>query len=184
VFALSGWDLVGALPLDRRQVSDLIKTGDTRWVHRPAYDLMDYQPNAGASASQMPRGVSLYGSLPQQLRSAESFVSGLRDMLALRKKSGLATAKQLDVPEVSHKSMLVMVHRLDTAEQVTVLNFSPEPIEGSVISTALVPGSAISDMSTGENIGTVDDLHGFSITLGPHEGRSLLSACPGDHEDH
>src|SRR6478735_3494315 len=49
VFALSGWDLVGALTLDRKQVQALIASGDTRWIHRSAYDLMDYQPDATES---------------------------------------------------------------------------------------------------------------------------------------
>ena len=34
VFALSGWDLVGALPLDPAQVQDLMSDGDTRWIER------------------------------------------------------------------------------------------------------------------------------------------------------
>ncbi len=42
VFALSGWDLVGALPLDRGKVKGLIGTGDTRWIERGAYDLIGH----------------------------------------------------------------------------------------------------------------------------------------------
>lgn len=38
VFALSGWDLVGALTLPAEQVDHLMQDGDTRWVHRGAYD--------------------------------------------------------------------------------------------------------------------------------------------------
>ena len=38
VFALSGWDLVGAVPLARDQVTSLIATGDTRWIERGAID--------------------------------------------------------------------------------------------------------------------------------------------------
>jgi hypothetical protein len=87
----------------------------------------------------------------------------------------------VDVPHVSNKAMLVMVHQLSDAEQVTVLNFSATAISGSVISDALVPGSVILDMMSDEEIGEVDDLHTFPITLGPHEGRSLLVLCPGDH---
>ena len=65
VFALSGWDLCGMLTLDRRQVGGLLADGDTRWIHRAAYDLMDYRPHANESLSKMPRGISLYGSLPR-----------------------------------------------------------------------------------------------------------------------
>ena len=70
---------------------------------------------------------------------------------------------------------------LSDAEQVTVLNFSPQPISGSVMSEQLVPGSMVVDMFTDEEVGQVDDLHTFAISLGPHEGRSLLVLCPGDH---
>src|SRR5437764_3578870 len=74
VFALSGWDLVGALTLDARQVADLTCDGDTRWIHRSAYDLMDYRPDATHSNGQMPRATALYGSLPAQLDNPNSFV--------------------------------------------------------------------------------------------------------------
>ena len=184
VFALSGWDLVGALTLDRKQVGWLLKEGDTRWIHRSAYDLMDYRPGATESLSKLPRGTSLYGSLPAQLKDPNSFARRLRDILAVRKRYHIATAKQVDVPAVAHKSMLVMVHQLSDAEQVTVLNFSPEPISGSVISERLVPGSVLVDMFTDEEMGEVDDLHSFAVHLGPHEGRSLLVLCPGDHPVH
>ena len=155
--------------------------GDTRWIHRSAYDLMDYRPDATESISKMPRGKALYGPLPQQLADESSFACRLRDILAIRKRYGIATAIQIDVPQVSNKAMLVMVHQLSDAEQVTVLNFSASPISGSVISESLVPGSVIVDMMTDQEIGEVDDLHSFAITLAPHEGRSLLVLCPGDH---
>jgi hypothetical protein len=85
------------------------------------------------------------------------------------------------VPQVSNKAMLVMVHQLTDAEQVTVLNFSAMPITGSVHSEHLVPGSVLIDMFTDQEIGEVDDLHTFPILLEPHEGKSLLVLCPGDH---
>ena len=181
VFALSGWDLVGALTLDRKQVQWLVNEGDTRWIHRSAYDLLNYRPEAVESLSKMPRGISLYGSLPAQLKDETSFACRLRDILAVRKRYGIATAVQLDVPQVSNKAMLVMVHQLSDAEQVTVLNFSASTISGSVISESLMPGSILVDMFTDEEVGEVDDLHSFAVTLGPHEGRSLLVLCPGDH---
>jgi trehalose synthase len=181
VFALSGWDLVGALTLDKKQVGRLLGDADTRWIHRSAYDLMDFRPEAAESQSKMPRGTALYGALPAQLQDPDSFACRLSNILSVRKRYGIASAKQVDVPQVSHKAMLVMVHELSDAEQVTVLNFSAQPISGSVISERLVPGSLLVDMFTDEEVGQVDDLHTFSIDLGPHEGRSLLVLCPGDH---
>ena len=53
VFALSGWDLVGALPLPADAVSELMAEGDTRWIERGAYDLVNVNPDA----DRLPRRV-------------------------------------------------------------------------------------------------------------------------------
>jgi trehalose synthase len=190
VFALSGWDLCGMLTLERSKVSGLLASGDTRWIHRAAYDLMNYQPEANESPSKMPRGSSLYGSLPQQLQDPNSFASRLREMLAVRTRYRIATSVQVDVPEVSNKAMLVMVHRLDTTQlQLTVLNFSSQPIAGRVTSRHLASGSAVIDMFTDQVIAEVDHEHTFVVSLEPHQGLSLVTtpAAPPDplrHRQH
>jgi trehalose synthase len=179
VFALSGWDLCGMLTLQRSQVSRLIRAGDTRWIHRAAYDLMDYRPQATESASGIPRGTCLYGSLPDQLSDPESFVSRLREMLTVRTRYRIATAVQVDVPPVADKATLVMVHRLDTGQsQVTVLNFADRPILGRVTSQHLSPGGAVVDMFTDRVIAEVDRDCSFAVSLPPHQGMSLLLADP------
>ncbi len=177
VFAFSGWDVCGMLTLDRSQVAHLMRTGDTRWIHRGAYDLMDYQPKATESSSKMPRGRSLYGSLPEQLRQKNSFVSRLRDILAVRRRYGIATSTQIDIPAVSNKALLTMVHRLDSGlVQVTALNFSNHPISDRVISEHLPPGAAVIDMFSERRLGMVDQRGTFPLGLGPHQGTSLLLA--------
>jgi trehalose synthase len=176
VFALSGWDLCGMLTLERSKVSRLLASGDTRWIHRAAYDLMGYQPEATESPSKMPRGTSLYGSLPQQLQDPNSFASRLRDILAVRSRYGIATSVQVDVPDVPDKAMLVMVHLLDTRQlQVTVLNFSNRSIAGRVKSEHLAPGAAVIDMCTDQPIAEVDPEQTFAVSLEPHQGMSLLT---------
>ena len=40
-FNISGWDLVGAYPLKFDEVKELIKDGDTRWLNRGAFDLLE-----------------------------------------------------------------------------------------------------------------------------------------------
>lgn len=182
VFALSGWDLVGALTLDPAEVSDLVKEGDTRWINRGAYDLMGDDPEAAKSAMGMPRAPSLYGRLPEQLADSDSFASHLKRILSVRESYGIATGEQIDVPEVSNRSMLIMVHRLPgirrltgrTELQVTALNFSGEPIAGSVVSEHLPPGATVTNMFTDQREATVDDLHAFPIVLEPYQGASLL----------
>jgi trehalose synthase len=183
VFSLSGWDLLGMLTVDPEMIAPLLESGDTRWIHRSTYDLMGVneseQPTMG-----MPEAVSMYGPLPAQLRDPDSFVSQLRRILRLRRRYGIATSTQVDVPEVSNKAMLVMVHELSDPgkHQVTVLNFSPDEIVGTINSTYLVPRSPVVDMFTNEVLGEVDDLHSFSIALDGHQGRSLFVAQPVDAE--
>jgi trehalose synthase len=181
VLALSGWDLCGMLTLERAKISRLLESGDTRWIHRAAYDLMGYQPKASESPSAMPRGRSLYGPLPEQLKDTNSFVSRLSDILAIRRRYGIATSSQLEVPDVSDKAMLVMIHQLDAGQiQITVLNFSSRAITGHVSSTHLPPGDAVIDMSTDQVIAHVGGERTFPVTLEPHQGLSLL-AVPDQH---
>jgi trehalose synthase len=180
-FALSGWDLCGMLTLHRSQVAGLLGTGDTRWIHRAAYDLMDYRPETTESPSKIPRGRSLYGSLPQQLQEPDSFAARLRHILELRSRCGIATAVQLDVPAVPDKAMLVMIHELNTGQvQMTVLNFAARPISGRITSQHLPASSTVIDMSTGATVANIDAQHTVAVTLAPHEGRSLRLVHRGD----
>jgi trehalose synthase len=178
VFALSGWDLCGLLTLERSTVSRLLASGDTRWIHRAAYDLMNYRPEATESPSKMPRGTSLYGSLPEQLQDPNSFASRLRDILAVRSRYGIATSVQVEVPDVPNKAMLVMVHLLETGQlQVTVLNFANQFIAGRVKSEHLPPGAAVIDMCTDQVIDEVDREQTFAVSLQPHQGMALLTVA-------
>ncbi|RCV57957.1 maltose alpha-D-glucosyltransferase [Marinitenerispora sediminis] len=179
VFAISGWDLCGTLTLDPAEVAALIEEGDTRWIHRGAHDLMGVNPAATRSENGMPRAVSLYGTLPEQLADPRSFASRLKAVIEVRTRGGIATARQIDVPDVPHEAMLVMVHELPSEDlQVTVLNFSAEPVTGVVRSEHLRPGADVSSMFTGDSVGTVDAQHGFTLALEPFEGTSLIITDP------
>jgi trehalose synthase len=188
VFALSAWDLLGVLPLPVEQVHDLIATGDTRWIHRGAHDLTGANPDATTSASGMPRGRALFGSLTEQLTSDDSFASRLRQILRVRDAYSIDVASQVDIPDVAHPAMLVMVQRLDDGDQtragaalqVTVLNFGNDTIEGTVRSDVLTPRRAVIDIVGDEEIGRVDDLNSFSVRLPPYAGLFLLI---GDAEE-
>jgi hypothetical protein len=154
-------------------VPDLIAQGDTRWLNRGAHDLRGVEDPV--REGRMPPGRSLYGTLAEQLADPGSFASRLARVIEVRRKYGIATATQIDVPDVSHKAMLVMVHNLDGHRlQITALNFSPEEITGTVRSEHLPGGAQLTDMLTGEDLGTVDDLNSFSLDLGGYEGRALL----------
>ncbi|AQT80169.1 maltose alpha-D-glucosyltransferase [Mycolicibacterium litorale] len=176
VFALSGWDLCGMLTLSPGEVSSLLRGGDTRWIHRAAHDLMGVNPTANQSAAGMPRGRSLYGSIPEQLADETSFLRQLQAILRVRSYYGIATSRQVDIPEVSHRGMLVLVHQLadEGRFQLTVLNFANETVAGTVRSEALPPGACVSDMFTGKPFARVDDLYSFAVEMPPHHGMSLL----------
>ncbi|TFV55884.1 maltose alpha-D-glucosyltransferase [Mycobacterium sp. PS03-16] len=185
VFALSGWDLCGMLTLPPSQIGELLRGGDTRWIHRAAHDLMGVNPGATKSLAGMPRGRSLYGSLPEQLADETSFVRQLQAILRVRAHYGIATSRQIDIPEVSHRGMLVLVHQLaeEGRYQLTVLNFANEEVAGTVRSEALPPGATVSDMFTGHTLATVDDLHSFAVEMPAHHGMSLLVELPPDAGD-
>jgi trehalose synthase len=176
VFALSGWDMCGMLTLPPSEVAELLRGGDTRWIHRAGHDLMGVNEKATRSMAGMPRGRSLYGSIPEQLADDTSFLRQLQAILRVRSHYGIATSRQVDIPEVSQKGMLVLVHQLEdpTQHQLTILNFAHEDIAGTVRSEHLPPGSHVMDMFTGKTVGTVDDLHSFAVELPRHYGMSLL----------
>ncbi|MFP3464634.1 maltose alpha-D-glucosyltransferase [Leifsonia sp. SIMBA_070] len=181
VFALSGWDLLGALTLPRQQVADLIAEGDTRWVERGAHDLLGVAPEAERSASGMPRARALYGTLPEQLKRRTSFASRLRQLLRIRNQWGIATARQVDVPDVAHPGMLVMVHELETLDeqglpivQLTVLNMTGTAVDGTVRSEALPNRAVVTDAADGSEVGTVDDLSSFPLSVPAYGARFLI----------
>ncbi|WP_090036498.1 MULTISPECIES: maltose alpha-D-glucosyltransferase [unclassified Leifsonia] len=188
VFALSGWDLLGALTVPRSEVADLIAEGDTRWVERGAHDLLGIAPDAQRSPSGMPRARSLYGSLPEQLRQRGSFASRLRELLRIRTRWGIATARQVDVPDVAHPGMLVMVHELESLDdqglpvvQLTVLNMTATPLDGTVRSEALPHRATVTDAADGNEVGVVDDLASFPLSIPAYGARFLiLRRTPAD----
>ena len=88
-------------------------------------------------------------------------------------------ATQIDIPDVSHRSLLVMVHRLENADlQVTVLNFGPEHVAGTVRSEHLSPSAKVIDLFRAQQIAVVDDLNSFSLELDPYQGVPLLLPAP------
>ena len=175
VFAISGWDLVGSLTIDPDTIPHLLEDGDTRWINRGAYDLMNRNVEANESFAKIPKAVSLYGSLPDQLKDENSFARRIQQVISIRDGVGIAQAEQLDVPEVSHKGLLVMVHRLETDDlQVTVLNFSDESMTAVISSEHLPAGATIVDLATQKEVAKVDQLGSFPMSIDAHDGHALF----------
>jgi trehalose synthase len=174
VFALSGWDLVGALPLAAEEVAHLMTDGDTRWIHRGAYDLVDLNPDAERSAGQMPRSRTLYGNLNEQLQDPGSFASQLQKILAVRRAYDIAASRQIQVPDVEHPGLLVMVHELPAGKgtQITALNFSATPLTETLHLPNIGPGPVV-DIINERVEGDLTAEGAFTITLDAYEGLAL-----------
>jgi trehalose synthase len=180
--ALSAWDVLGALTVPQESVAELMAEGDTRWIERGAIDILDTNPDAEFSEAGLPRARTLYGPIPAQLDDPDSFLSQLSHVLHVREQHRLPQATQVDVPDVSHPGLLVLVHRLDDGNpnltdarmQVTVLNFSAEPVLGIVRSDELPARRLVTDAVSREVIGRVDDLQSFPVQVAPMSGLFLV----------
>lgn len=174
IFALSGWDLVGALPLMPEQVAPLMVDGDTRWIHRGAYDLADLAPGAQVSGEGLPKARMLYGSLNEQLEDPDSFTSTLKKMLAVRQAYAIASSRQILIPEVNNPSLLLMVHELPAGKgiQITALNFGAQAISEELYLPDIGPGIVV-DMINERLEGELSEAGHMTIHLDGYEGLSL-----------
>jgi trehalose synthase len=176
VFALSGWDLVGALTVPPEQVADLMGDGDTRWIHRGAYDLMGVDPEAAESAAGLPKARALYGSLPEQMADPRSFARRLQALLAVREQYRIFQARQVAVPDVQAPSLLVMVHELPDGfgTQVTALNFGGQAVAEDVAIAGGKPGGRVRDILGDSEVAPLAQNGTLRVSLEPYEGKSYL----------
>jgi trehalose synthase len=149
--------------------------GDTRWIHRGAYDLINSNPETQHSAAGLPRARALYGPLDAQLQDPDSFASQLRHLLAVRQRYQLYAARQLAIPNVQSPGLLVMVHELPDARltQVTLLNFGAEPIDEVVRLETMRAGTLV-DMLTDETVGDLTATGDLLVQLAAYTGKSYL----------
>lgn len=175
VFALSGWDLVGALPLPAKLVKERLTDGDNRWVNRGAYDLMNVNPRAEKSSSDLPKAIALYGPLPEQLKDKNSFASRLKNMLQVRSKYKIQLSEQIAVPDVKNKGLVLMVHRLpdNMGIEVTALNFGRSPVKETVEIPEIAGKEALS-LLDGKKDGKADGKGAFEFNIPQLEGKAIL----------
>ncbi|HKZ07386.1 MAG TPA: maltose alpha-D-glucosyltransferase, partial [Methylomirabilota bacterium] len=176
VFALSGWDLVGALTLPAESVKSLIADGDTRWINRGAYDLLGKHSAVTKSSSDLPRAQALYGPLPEQLARPDSFASELRKLLRVRARYRINESEQIELPGVRARGLVVLVHRLPGGAgiQVTAVNFDRAPVRETVTIKTAPPDGAVTDLLAEKELGKLGADQRLPLALGPHEGQVLL----------
>jgi trehalose synthase len=138
VFLISGWDLVGALPVPTESVEEYIADNDHRWINRGGYDLLGAGEGVNSSIHGLPKARSLYGDLETQLKDQDSFAARLKAMLSLRKSLGIAESELVSVPTVTQPGVVILINRLSEVEgspqawQITALNFGKARVQQSV----------------------------------------------------
>lgn len=175
VFALSGWDIVGALPLPEESVKPLLADGDYRWINRGAYDLMGFNLKADKSGAGLPRAKCLYGTIPEQLKDPDSFASQLKKMLKVRKKYKIYLSEQLSVPDMKNSQVVLMIHRLPENKgiEVTALNFGKNAVVETMQIKELAGLGCINLMNE-KSEGKASSDGSFQFSFEPLEGKVLL----------
>ncbi|MCK4609226.1 MAG: maltose alpha-D-glucosyltransferase [Gammaproteobacteria bacterium] len=180
VFVISGWDLVGALPAPREKISHLLGDKDYRWINRGAYDLLDSNAEAETSTDGLPRVENLYGSLQEQLKDSASFVSQLKNILAVRKQYKIDLAEQIAIPEVANRGAVIMLHKLpeNSGYEITALNFGDEVVVEKIDLSRLTGNDCsnrtVVDLLQNVKHGSVNAEGIVQIELKPLEGKVLL----------
>ena len=182
VFMLSGWDLVGALPVPTESVEGLVADNDHRWINRGGYDLLGAGDGAGSSIHGLPKAPSLYGNLETQLRDKGSFASRLKAMLSLRKSLGIAASELVSVPEVAHEGVVVLINELPESDgkpgswQITALNFGKSRVKEDVRYTGLAGDAKVmwSNLPGAVEEDVVFDNGVLTLHLQPLEARLIV----------
>jgi trehalose synthase len=179
VFALSGWDMVGALLVDEESLGSWMDDRDGRWMNRGAYDLMGINPEADYSRAGLPKAIPIYGSLTDQLSKPKSFVSQLQRMLRARKASRIAFSKLVAVPEVVVESIVVLLFERPEGQGwiITTFNFGQEPAHDIVRLPQMAGRTARLMFSTsGEKVKVIPISHmgGFELDLAPVQGEMFI----------
>lgn len=184
VFLLSGWDLVGALPVPTQSVEDLIADNDQRWINRGGYDLLGVGDGMDCSIHGLPKAPSLYGDLEAQLKDKDSFVSRLKAMLAVRKSLGIAESELVSVPTVTDPGIVILINKLAKVEgnhhawQITALNFGKARVQQSVTYAGLAGNAKVrwSNLQGAVADDVVFDNDSLTLELRPLEAK-LIVVC-------
>lgn len=175
VFAISGWDLVGALPLHEDQIKEKVADGDYRWVNRGAYDLMGVNPGTKKSLTGLPCAQMLYGTLPDQLKDKNSFASKLKKLLAVRKKYKIHISEQIAVPTPKNTGVVIMIHKLPGNDdiEITAVNFGRKPADEKIKLDVLKKKSCV-NLISGKSEGKAGNDGVFELKLRSLQGKVLL----------
>ena len=173
VFALSGWDLLGILPVPIDRVESLTREGDTR--HQPGCTRPDgRRPGLRRIDRRDATWThSLYAtcrrSWPTRPRSPGDCPNpGGAQAVRHRDRPTGGCARRL-APRAAGAGDELAQGQI----QATVLNFAEDPVAATVQSACLTPGATVVDLFDEERIAVVDELHSFPISLPAFGGTAV-----------
>lgn len=175
VFALSGWDIVGAYPLQRDKVKSLTKDGDNRWINRGAYDLMGENLKADQSFYKIPKAEELYGPLPKQIKDPKSFANQLKKILKARKAYNVHLGNFVKMPFVKNKSVFAIIYSLPNADNLLLvaINFGDKKINEKITFNPFANSNAI-NIIEGKSEEKDFSSSQFILDLEPYDRKAIL----------
>ena len=98
----------------------------------------------------------------------------MKHLLSVRQAYGIASSRQVAIPDVAAPGLLVMIHELPDARgtQITALNFGAVPIRETLSLPNVQPGPVV-DMLKGLVVGDLGEDGELPIRLDAYEGVSL-----------
>lgn len=163
VFMISGQDLTGTMPVELRGM-DSKRLTDKRLMPLGSYPLLSSAESGIFSSLGIPRAKSLYGGIDMQLYNPASFVSELKDIIAMRRRLNIAKGTVVGRFNPASKGISALVTRLPASYgspsrpearvyAVSIVNFSREESSeyfdlGSIPELAeILPGASMGMIS-------------------------------------
>ena len=180
IIDVSGWDMVGALPLpvDDKSIALYIKQGDYRWLNRGAYDLTGNNGDAIRSQAGITKAQPLFGTLPEQLKKPDSYISQLKHILAVREKYKIPLSDMVMIAEAKNPGLCILVNQLPDSKKylITALNFSNQAVEEKIRLKEIknISGKNVIDILKDEKDSIVTADSSVNILLRSLSGKILL----------
>jgi trehalose synthase len=186
IIMISGWDIVGALPLslNDKSIEKYLKQGDYRWLNRGSYDLAGFDPNIDKSAEGITKAVPLFGPITEQLKNPKSYASILKHILDMREKYQIPLSEMLGVADTKNPAVMAFVNKLPETKgyEITALNFGDHTEKIAIdlnkikgIDISQLNDTAVIDILNNDQIDSKISSNGIlDITLSPITGKALL----------
>jgi trehalose synthase len=186
IIMISGWDLVGALPLSLKDksIEKYLKQGDYRWLNRGSYDLAGFDPGIDKSAEGITKAVPLFGPITKQLKKPDSYVSILKRILDAREKHQVHLSEMLGIAETDIPTVIAFINKLpgDNGYEVTVINFgdTAEDItidlkkEKGIDIPKIINKNVINILNNDQIDSQISAAGVLHVTLNPISGKALL----------